>query len=61
MFSLIVRQELLCIFIAILYILSLIVDQGKTFNTYFKNLLSDNNLSICIKLSSKIKLFKVIR
>lgn len=60
-FSSIIRKKLLQIFLAIFYILSLILNQVNIIMAYFKSLLIDNDLLIFMKLLSRIELFKFIK
>lgn len=60
-FSLIVRRKLLQIFLAILYMVDLIVDKVDIIGAYLKNLLTDNNLPMFIKLPIGMKSLKSIR
>lgn len=55
------RRKSLQIFLAILCILSLIVDQVDIIETYFKSLLIDNKVPIFMKLLLIIESFKFIK
>lgn len=60
-FFLIVRKESLQIFLAILCILDLIIDQIDIVGAYLESLLTNNDLSIFMKLVLEIELFRSIR
>lgn len=56
-FSAIVRQELLQIFLAILYLLKLIIEQVDIVGAYLDSLWDDNDLLIFMKLALGIEIF----
>lgn len=56
-----IRWESLQIFLAISYLLRLIVKSVDIIRAYFESLLGDNNLPIFIKLLSEMEIFRSIR
>lgn len=59
-FFLIIRQELLCIFLAIAYLFGLIIKQINIIGIYLENLLSKKKLSIFMKLPLNMETFRFI-
>ena len=60
-FSPMVKRELLRIFLAISCLLGLSMDQVDIVSAYLKSLLMENDLSIFIKLPSRMKSFRAIK
>lgn len=58
MFSLIVRKKFLQIFLAIIYLFELIINQIDIVMVYLESLLRNNNLPIFIKLLPKMETFR---
>lgn len=56
-----IRKELLQIFLAISIILDLIIDQVDISRAYFESFLTDNDLSIFMKLPLGMETFRSIR